>query len=1407
MRRVGEAAILLVILVALLATSSVVTAECLYYPQCTEYNYDVCGTCQRARYATACNGYCDYTSWQTCQSYLPSDCNQLGDMRTIACATAGQVKDQTCSQTTCDWVDTSVCYLDPDGDPDGDGVPTNADDCPTTYAGSDTCNGCPNPVCDGCLTWPSACPQSGPRLCTLPDDTQCSDYTCQNGCVGNNWCIYSGGAVCSAIYGSCTCPSPSCTYSTSCDLDDDNDGVPDANDMCPNTVLGQAVDFSGCSCAQKICDDNKECTTDTCSAAQCVYTPKTTGTICNYLGDGTPNDGLCDASGTCVQSASCTATPGCRTAQPSYSHTVTGTCTAGQTCYACDSGYTWNPTTGACEAPSCHVCETGQRKCASAGTSYYTCATNAQGCRVWTTTTANCDTADCTSYTCTPGTAFTGSCTATPKTDGSPCSTGTCIGGECTTARFTNIENSYSITSGTSYTFTPIPNLGGASFNTSGTLANVSYFTTSFTIATNIAQVRTAAYQQIIKMFIGANEVASKTFSITVTCSQGDACYCPSGMKTGCGNPNQNSTAMQTRYCPDQKTCVNCDSTTVFNPAPGILKCTQCNTSILTNCPPGNDCQTAVCTTSGSCGFSNKGSGTPCNGGAGTCDGQGNCNGCDPILCANRNTSTLINESSETIGCKNLTQQRNTTSLYACSGTNCAVTSTKTEYQTITTYLQNGAQCMENGKTGTCANNVCIPYGCQNDGDCTDPSGCQLGTCNASTHQCSYNTNPNACNSVKWNEQPSCAANIFICDGTIECTRTVIDTTCTAANITAGLCKPSDTTGYKCIARCPSGSDIPGCAIRAQTNYTNANMIPTMYSCSGASSCYMCEENHVYYEDDDKCYPAEYTMSFTANNAIATEQTIVTPILKDGSGALIKNRDHSFQFRLTNAEEQLYTYDTFSFSMERPGMYPTTITALRNGVPVASKTDDLPITCLPGPCCESGATASKPDGAACQEQVQAGVFVSGRCKAAACVLACTVQSAKETGKDGGGKDRCNNGIDDDCDGKYDCNDPDCSSVAVCTTTCSAGQLICGGSCTDTTADNTHCGDCNRPCKPNEQCTQGACIAMEDCSIVCNKDRDCRSGEVCINPGDCSRSYCAPADAVVANETKIVDIMRTIAESKTYGVLKEIVGNRIIIRITNLAPVPLQNVTVTVNINFPKEMVASASDLGADLPFSVIEDDPVIAFDIAEIKDYRTITIELPNTIDPAMEQSVYVSAVHNPITGIADALDNDKLTITSNILKEDGKTTLLIGLDPHAKLTGVRIPVEIPKCVAQSAKELYLDGDYEIIQDDPLIVWTFDSLSAKQNIEIGMGDRELAEDCKNGITAFAVATGVDRPLNPWLPLLAIPILGIIIIFFQRFRADDVEERIGKEEFERLARDQGKSEEEIREAWDTYERKF
>ncbi|MDO8538306.1 MAG: DUF2341 domain-containing protein [archaeon] len=55
--------------------------------------------------------------------------------------------------------------------------------------------------------------------------------------------------------------------------DSDGDGVFDTDDQCPSTPSGEPVDTAGCSCSQKVCDDNNLCTDDSCneSNAQCEF--------------------------------------------------------------------------------------------------------------------------------------------------------------------------------------------------------------------------------------------------------------------------------------------------------------------------------------------------------------------------------------------------------------------------------------------------------------------------------------------------------------------------------------------------------------------------------------------------------------------------------------------------------------------------------------------------------------------------------------------------------------------------------------------------------------------------------------------------------------------------------------------------------------------------------------------------------------------------------------------------------------------------------------------------------------------------------------------------------------------------------------------------------------------------------
>jgi hypothetical protein len=59
----------------------------------------------------------------------------------------------------------------------------------------------------------------------------------------------------------------------SCDIyDDDNDGLINQVDSCPDTKENEPVDQNGCSCDQKICDDSNPCTDDVCENSVCIFT-------------------------------------------------------------------------------------------------------------------------------------------------------------------------------------------------------------------------------------------------------------------------------------------------------------------------------------------------------------------------------------------------------------------------------------------------------------------------------------------------------------------------------------------------------------------------------------------------------------------------------------------------------------------------------------------------------------------------------------------------------------------------------------------------------------------------------------------------------------------------------------------------------------------------------------------------------------------------------------------------------------------------------------------------------------------------------------------------------------------------------------------------------------------------------
>jgi len=73
--------------------------------------------------------------------------------------------------------------------------------------------------------------------------------------------------------------------------------------------------------------------------------------------------------------------------------------------------------------------------------------------------------------------------------------------------------------------------------------------------------------------------------------------------------------------------------------------------------------------------------------------------------------------------------------------------------------------------------------------------------------------------------------------------------------------------------------------------------------------------------------------------------------------------------------------------------------------------------------------------------------------------------------------------------------------------CAAGRTPCGGTCTDTSSDNTNCGGCGITCVEGESCCGGVCTNIISNPLNCGEcGRGCPGGAVCYD-GHCFTTGC------------------------------------------------------------------------------------------------------------------------------------------------------------------------------------------------------------------------------------------------------------------------------------------------------------
>jgi hypothetical protein len=102
-------------------------------------------------------------------------------------------------------------------------------------------------------------------------------------------------------------------------------------------------------------------------------------------------------------------------------------------------------------------------------------------------------------------------------------------------------------------------------------------------------------------------------------------------------------------------------------------------------------------------------------------------------------------------------------------------------------------------------------------------------------------------------------------------------------------------------------------------------------------------------------------------------------------------------------------------------------------------------------------------------------------------------------------ERCDRGVDEDCDGNIDEGfdlDSNNANCGACGVVCEMGMTCCGGRCVNTAANDDHCSVCNNRCSMGQTCCSSTCVdtsANDSHCGICGMD--------CGLLSDCSRGNC------------------------------------------------------------------------------------------------------------------------------------------------------------------------------------------------------------------------------------------------------------------------------------------------------------
>jgi hypothetical protein len=282
----------------------------------------------------------------------------------------------------------------------------------------------------------------------------------------------------------------------------------------------------------------------------------------------------------------------------------------------------------------------------------------------------------------------------------------------------------------------------------------------------------------------------------------------------------------------------------------------------------------------------------------------------------------------------------------------------------------------------------------------------------------------------------------------------------------------------------------------------------------------------------------------------------------------------------------------------------------------------------------------------------------------------------------------------------------------------------------------------------------------------------------------------PSEESPSQDSHITSLIQELS-SNTYRHERTItsIGSRTKIteKITNVDFFPLENVNVTLSI--PKDIISHTREIIPITPFEILEEDPIIRFNLdtipahsskeysytikKNIKDFNISTLIQYKNVSKATKEERSKN-ITKQIEKTAEIVN-----LTKSYIQKDNETIYNINVDfkdNETILYDVSIFEEIPKCLLEIINEetAESDRDFEIINEDPLIVWHFDKLLKGDEIQLKI--RSIAdEDCMNlGATIalardiIAVKKGKEGNLVLWPPLAIMLALLLIFLFIAHY---------------------------------------